>query len=157
MKYSIKQIVVLFFSGTLIGCSTASGPAGEVPSASEVRGSDCILDGTVRDYRVLDGSNLVVTDVRKQKYHMRLNRRSAGLDSGWGIGFTTQGSRICPRSSELVVNGGFEPDVINIASIRAIDNQEYQDLLVAFGRKTPTPVETTPDHDVQGADVEELD
>ena len=141
----------------MLGCSTASGPAGEQAAAVEARGSDCILDGTVRDYQVLDGSNLVLTDTRKQKYHMRLNRRAAGLDSGWGIGFTTQGSRICPHSSGLVVNGGFEPDVISISSIRAIDSQEYQDLLVAFGKKTPAPVQTAPDHDVQGADVEELD
>lgn len=115
------------------------------------------MDGTVRDYQVLDGSNLVVTDSRKQKYHMRLNRRAAGLGSGWGIGFTTTGSRICPLSSELVVSGGFEPDVIGISSIRAIDSQEYQDLLVGFGKKAPAPVETPPDYDVQGADVEELD
>ena len=41
--------------------------------------SDCISEGTIRNFQVLDESNLIVTAMGKRKYHLVLSRPAFGL------------------------------------------------------------------------------
>ncbi len=152
----MKQIVVLLTSCLFAGCASTGDPIAADYDEPEPRGTDCILEGTIRDYRVLDGSNLVVSTTRKQKYHMRLSYSAMALSSAWGLGFSSRTGQICP-GDEVVVKNGFDADAVRIYSIRAIDETEYGHLLVRHGKKAPEQVTTPPDEDVAGAEVEELD
>ncbi len=124
---------------------------------SESTGSDCIFEGTIRDYRVLDESNLLVTASAKRKYHIELTRRAFGLESSWHIGFTSPTSRICPGFSEVIVDEGFGPEAIRISKIWAIGPDEYEDLLIRYGKMEPEITQPPATQEVEGAEVEELD
>ncbi len=152
----LKQFIIAFISCGLSACAAAPDPTAADYEEPEPRGSDCIFEGSIRDYRALDDRNLVVTSTGKQKYHMRLSRNAFGLSSAWGIGFVTQTGQICP-GSDLVVTNGFDPEAVRIYSIRAIDEQEYENLLIRHGEKVPEKVKTPPAGDIDGAEVEELD
>ncbi len=157
-KIVIKQFVILFTSSILVACAgapdqLADGPGGDLPV-----GSDCIFEGTIRDYTVLDESNLIVTASARRKYHIELNRRAFGLRSSWHIGFTSPTSRICPGFSEVIVDdNAMGPEAIRIASIRALSPEEHEDLLIRFGKKQPEIVEAPATEEVESAEVEELD
>ena len=152
----MKQIVVMFISSLLVACASSTDPMALDHQEAEPRGTDCILEGTIRDYRVLDDSNLVVSTTRKQKYHLRLGYSAMGLSSAWGLGFSSRGAQICP-GDDIVVKNGFDADAIRIYSIRAIDEAEYEHLLVRHGKKVPEKMTAPPEEDVAGAEVEELD
>jgi len=112
---------------------------------------------SIRDYQVLDESNLIVTERAKRKYHIILSRRAFGLRSTWQIAFRSQSGRICSAFSDLIVDDGFRSEAIGIRSIRRLTPEEYDDLLVRFGKKEPDAKQTTAPEPVKGAEVEELD
>jgi hypothetical protein len=154
----IKQLIMLSLSSSLIACAGAA----KAPSSDDFEpssdGSDCIFEGTIRDYRVLDESNLLVTASGRKKYHIELNRPAYGLRSTWQIGFSSRGSsRICPGFSELIVDDSFGPEAIRIRSIRRLVPEEYEDLLIRYGKKKPEIEQTREPEEVEGAEVEELD
>ncbi len=120
-------------------------------------GPDCIFEGTIRDYRVLDESNLVVTASASRKYHIELSRRAYGLKSTWAIGFSSPGSRICAGFSDIVVDDSFGPEAIRINKIRRLSPDEYEDILIRFGKKEPEIEQPREPEEVKGAEVEELD
>lgn len=153
----IKQIFILLLSSVLVACAT---PGERDPMAeydAPRGGTDCIFEGTIRDYQVLDESNLVVAASAKRKYHIELSRRAFGLRSSWHIGFTSPTSRICPGFSEVIVDDSFGPEAIRIERIQALDPAAYEDLLIRFGKKEPEVTEDPAAEDVEGAEVEELD
>lgn len=159
-KAVINQSLILLFSSVLIACA-APGETPETAIDDGVSsGTDCIFEGTIRDYKVLDESNLVVTASARRKYHIELFRPAFGLRSSWHIGFTSPTSRICPGFSEVVVDDSFGPEAIRISRIRALSPEAYEDLLIRFGKKQPEVVENPANEDVEdvsGAEVEELD
>jgi len=156
-KYSRKQVLIGIISCVLAACAGTdeADPMADYDEAPS--GSDCIFEGTIRDYRVLDESNLVVTASAKRKYHIELLRRAYGLKSSWHIGFTSPTSRICPGFSDIVVDDSFGPEKIRIRSIRALSPEEYDDLLIRYGKKKPEIVEAPATDEVESAEVEELD
>ena len=157
MNSYIKQIFIVFTLCILAGCAASSDPVEDELYAEESRGTDCISQVTVRDYRVLDDSNLIVSEAARRKYHVVLSRRAMGLKSTWQIGFRSSAGRICPGFSDLVVDDGFRGDRIRIASIRRLTPEDEEDLLIRFG-KIESDVEHTPEPAaVDGAEVEELD
>ena len=153
----LKQIIMLSISSGLLACAGSSEPSlGDEPDAVTGR-PDCISTRTIRDYRVLDDGNLVVTANGNKKYHLTLSRRAVGLRSSWKIGFRSTSGRVCGRFDDIVVDDGFGPESIRIAAIRQLTPEEYDALLVRFGKKEPA-VETAPaTDDVESAEVEELD
>ena len=78
----------MLLSSTLLACATAPEDEFE-PAEYQSAGSDCISEGTIRNYKVLNDSNLVVTALAKRQYHIKLGRRAMGLQSAWSIGFTS--------------------------------------------------------------------
>jgi hypothetical protein len=152
-----KQLIILLSSSVLIACAGSGEPSlGDEPEAVAAS-SDCISTRTIRDYRVLDDANLVVTAQASRKYHVTLSRRAPGLRSSWKIGFRSVSGRVCGGFDDVLVDGGLGPERIRIASITQLAPEEYEALLVRFGKKEPA-IEPAPAHDeVESAEVEELD
>lgn len=152
-----KQLLILSFSCFLAACAATNQGRSGTDFDERPIGSDCIFEGTIRDYAVLDESNLLVTASARRKYHIELNRRAYGLKSSWHIGFTSPTSRICPGFSEVIVDDSLGLEAIRIASIRALSPEEYDDLLIRYGKKEPEIVEAPATEEVESAEVEELD
>ena len=156
-KYLLKPIVILVLSSIVSSCATSPKPPEELANEPAPRGNDCISQGSIRDYEVLDDGNLIVTSGVKRKYHVALMRRAFGLRSSWRIGFQTRSAQVCPGFSDLVFDDGTGLQSIQVSSIRALTPQEYDDLLVRFGKKQPEVKQAPAPEKVEGAEVEALD
>jgi len=159
MNYnSLKQLLIVISSSVLVACATHEESPDTAAYEGESRGRDCISQSTIRDYRVLDDSNLIVTASGRRKYHVTLTRRAFGLRSSWHIGFKSDIGRICDRSGELLVGDGMGmTDSIRVRSVRELDPDEVDDLLIRFGKKEPEFEQAPATEKVDGAEVEELD
>ncbi len=77
-KYLLKQYFIVLISCGLVACAASeNGSTSERFEGSE-SGSDCIFEGTIRDYRVLNDSNLLVSGSGTRKYHIELTRPAFG-------------------------------------------------------------------------------
>jgi len=153
----LKQIFIAVISSGLVACAGSAEPSlGDGPDTVSRR-SDCISTRTIRDYRVLDDANLVVTANGNNKYHLTLRRRAVGLRSSWKIAFRSTSGRVCGGFDDILVDDGFGPESIRIAAITQMTPEEYDALLVRFGKKEPAVEQTPATKDVESAEVEELD
>jgi len=153
----IKQYIIVVLSSSLLACTSPGDTVDEGKQVGEGRRSDCISSGTIRDYRVLDDANLIVTSSGSRKYHVALSRRATGLRSSWKIGFMSSSGQICADFDEVVVDDGLGPERIRISSIRQLTPDEHEDLLVRFAKKEPAIEQTPARQSVESAEVEELD
>ena len=156
-KYLLKYAFILLSSSFFASCATSPTPPEATAYEAPPKGNDCISQGSIRDYEVLDDGNLIVTGGVKRKYHVALMRRAFGLRSSWRIGFKTRSAQVCPGFSELVFDDGTGLQSIQVASIRALTPEEYDDLLVRFGKKEPEVKQAPEPEKVEGAEVEALD
>ncbi len=106
---------------------------------------------------MLDDSNLVIEASGRRSYHMTLSRRARGLSSSRGIAFDTTTSRVCARFSQIMFASQMDGDSIRIASIRELNKDELETLLIQYGKKKPEIEQTPVPNEVPGAEVEELD
>ena len=153
----IKQLLIGLSLCGLVACASTEQGASEGSAGGGSSGSDCISQGSIRDYTVLDNSNLLVTAGANRKYHVELSRSAHNLRSSNAIAFQSQSGRICDRFSDVVVNDGFGPERIRISYVRRLSAQDEEDLLIRFGKLEPEIEQTRPPNDVEGAEVEELD
>ena len=153
----LKQIVIAILSGTLTACASPSEPSLEGDSDVVSGRPDCISKRTIRDYRVLDDANLVVTANGNRKYHVSLHRRAVGLAASWKIGFRSTTGRVCGGFDDIIVDDGFGPEHVRIAGIRELTPEEYDALMVRFGKREPTNEPAPATESVESAEVEELD
>ncbi len=156
-KMFLKQLFIVFISSTLLACASAPESAREAETGAATRRSDCISTGTIRDYRVLDDAKLVVTASGNRKYHVWLSRRAVGLRSSWKIGFRSTSGRICGTFDDILVDDGFGREQIRIAGIRELTPEDYNELLVRFGKREPAVEPAPAEESVETAEVEELD
>ena len=154
---TVKQGLIVLLSCSLVACATSNEDVNEPEYGNETRGNDCISQMSIRDYQVLDESNLIVTERAKRKYHVILGRRAFGLKSTWHIAFRSHSGRICSGFSDLIVEDGMRRELIGIRSVKRLTPEEHDELLVRFGKKEPTTNQTTAPEPVKGAEVEELD
>ena len=157
IKILFKQHVIVITSCILVACAAGNETTRDDQYAVKNRGSDCISQGTIRDYAVLDDSNLIVTAVGRRKYHIILSHRAFGLRSNWQIGFMSPTGQICSAFSDILVDDGFRPERIRIASIRKLTPEDENELLIRFGKKEPEFTQAPATQEVEGAEVEELD
>ncbi|MEM9403586.1 MAG: DUF6491 family protein [Pseudomonadota bacterium] len=151
---NIKQIIILLISSILLGCA-ASETEDSLANLGSSGGSDCVSEGTIRSYKVLDESNLVITAMGGRQYHVALARRTNALKFTSRIGFSSSGSRLCGGFGFVVVNDVIGPDRIRINTIRRLSDEDYEDLLYRHEKSgKQQPPEPQP---VDGAEVEELD
>ena len=156
-KPVIFQSIIIIISSALVGCASSGDGYESAGDPVTQRGHDCISQSSIRDYQVLDDRNLIVTAGAKRKYHVELMRRADGLRSNWRIAFKSPMGHICSGSGDLVVRDGFDRlESIPIRSIRLLEPDEIDDLLVRFGKKVPEEQETPTQEDIKSAEVEEL-
>jgi hypothetical protein len=65
--------------------------------------------------------------------------------------------QVCGGFDDILVDDGFGPESIRIASITQLTPEEYEALLVRFGKKEPAIEPAPASDDVDTAEVEELD
>ena len=152
-----KQHITVIIACFLSSCVRQIEASSDADVGASSSRSNCILEGTIRDYRILDESNLLVTASGQRKYHFELSRPAFGLRSTRRIGISSSGSRICPGFSEIIVDDGMGPDSIRIDSIRRLNPTEHENILIRFGHKEPDLEHPREPVAVQGAEVEELD
>ena len=157
IKILLKQLLIILYLSILAACASSPEAPEGGSLADEPAGSDCISQGSVRDYKVLDDANLIVTASVRKKYHVVLSRKAMNLRSSRAIGFDATTSRICSKFSDLIVEGPFGPEKVRITSIRLLTPEDENDLLVRFGKKEPDYEKPRQSEDVEGAEVEELD
>ena len=153
----LKHIITLTISSLLLACASGNEPQNGAPYADKSGRSDCISQGSIRDYTVLDDANLIVSERPKRNYHVVLSRRAYGLRSSWKIGFISTTSRICAGFSEVLADDGFGPEKIRISSIRRLTPEDEEELLIRFGKIEPKNEQPRVPEDIDGAEVEELD
>ena len=153
----IKQIVILISLCSLVACASTDQGELEEPQAAESTGSDCISQGSIRDYTILDNANLIVTQGASRKFHVELSRQAHGFRSSSAIGFQSQTGRICERFSEILIDDGFSMEKIRISSIRRLSPESEEELLIRYGKIEPEFEQTRQPQKVEGAEVEELD
>lgn len=156
-KQHIKQFISITILSSLLGCATPGQDTIPDDSGSERRGTDCISRSAIRDYQVLDDSNLIVTAAARRKYHVVLGRGAVGLRSSWQIAFHSPTSQVCAGFGEIVVDDGFGPEGFRIASVRELTPEDEEELLIRFGKIEPKYKQPPRKQDVEGAEVEELD
>ncbi len=156
-KGILKQFVIISLSSVLLACAGTQETAEEADYRVASRGSDCISQTTIRDYRVLDDSNLIVSASARRKYHVVLSRRAFGLRSTWQIGFRSSTGQVCAGFSDLIVDDGLGPERIRIHTIRQLTPEDEEELLIRFGKKEPATVQAPAPQEVESAEVEELD
>ena len=156
-KYSLKQLVMLLISSNLLACAGSSGQPESGSLADEPVSTDCISQRSVRDYKVLDEANLIVTGGANRKYHVLLGQPARGLRSSWKVGFHSASGRICSNFSDLVVEGNFGAETYRITSVRRLTPEDENELLIRFGKKEPDYEKPRQTEEVDGAEVEALD
>ncbi len=152
-----KQLFIFVISSGLLACATTDEGSDEPVDGYQSSGADCISHRTIRDYRILDDANLIVTAMGNRKYHVVLSRRARGLRSSWQIGFATRTGRVCAGFSDIVIDDNIGPNKIRIASIRRLNPDAHEELLIRYGKKEPEFEVGPVPEDVEGAVVEELD
>ena len=158
LKRIIKQFVILVISSSLVACASSGDRYESAGDPVTTRGHDCISQSTIRDYQVLNDRNLIVTAGAKRKYHVQLSRQAFGLRSNWKIGFRSPTGRICSGMGDVVVDDSFgSKETIQISSIKEVEPDELNALLVQFGKKVPEVERAPAQEEVKRAEVEELD
>ena len=144
-------------SCVLVACAGSD----EVESGAATGGnsgrSNCISQSSIRDYRVLDEANLLVTEGASRRYHVQLSRRAYGLRSSRAIGFQTATSRVCAPFDDVVYESSFGTESVSIAAIQRLTPEQEEDLLIRFGIVKPEVEQPRVPEEVPGAEVEELD
>ena len=156
-KYNLKQLVILLISSNLLACAGSSGQPESGSLADEPVSTDCISQRSVRDYKVLDEANLIVTGGANRKYHVLLGRPARGLRSSWQVGFHSASGRICSSFSDLVIEDSIGAETYRITSVRRLTPEDENELLIRFGKKEPDYEKPRQTEEVDGAEVEALD
>jgi len=156
-KYKVIQSVMLLI---LCGCS-ATGDNEWATSETDVgldyRGSDCILIRTIRDYRPLDNSHMLINGPAKRTYFVTLFSPAFEMRGSMGLTFDSRDDQLCPFGGDAIKFGGLTHERVTIQSISRVTAEQEQEILFRFGlleraeKKPPEPVS------VKGAEVEELD
>ncbi len=157
----IKLVIIQWLMPLILcGCS-ASGDSEWAPSERDVgldyRGADCILIRTIRDYRPLDDSHMLISGPAKRTYFVTLFGPAFEMRGSLGLTFDSRDDQLCPFGGDAVKFGGLAHERVTIQSISRVTAEQEQEILFRFGlleraeKKPPEPVS------VKGAEVEELD
>jgi hypothetical protein len=105
--------------------------------------NDCFFAVSLSDWRPLDDENIILFAGRRNPYHAQLSRPAFNLRRGLEIGVYDRDGRVCPYGGDAIVIRGMMPDTIRISSMRRIELEELDQLLVSFGITEPADVEVT--------------
>jgi len=151
----VKQLIITVTSCCLIGCAGASEQLDPASDEDTSRRNDCIHEPSIRGYTVLDEQNLIIEASGSRAYHVVLRRRAHDLKRSHGIWFKATTSRVCAGFDSIEYDGSM--GINRIDAIRELTKEEEEHLLIRYGRKEPEIKHTPAPHEVEGAEVEELD
>lgn len=156
-KIVIFQLVMLLTSS---GCATNSEP-GERESAATAgmnfRGSDCILIRTIRDYRPLDNSHLLISGSGRRTYFVTLLGPVFEMRGSASLRFESRDDNLCPYGGDAIVFGHFSRGGTRVQAISRITAEQKEEILLRFGLVERTEQTAPEPGNVKGAEVEELD
>lgn len=155
-KIILKQRVIACISCVLLAsCATTEGDS-EPASDMNYRGSDCISIRTIRDYEPLDRQSLLMTAGGNRKYFVTLAGTSMELRSAFRLGFTSRDGWLCPYGGDRIVFEGISSVGMPIRAISRVNDEQVEELLIRYGKKSPPELQDPAPADIQGAEVEEL-
>ena len=157
MKKLCKQLVTVVFSCVLVAIAMADEKPRKPLDGLELRGSDCILIRTIRDYTPLDDSNLLIWGAAKRGYLVTLVRPAFGIRTSFRLGFSSRDDQLCPYGGDSIVFGNLASDSIRVKSISRVNKEQAEEIQNRFGKKEPTEQQAPAPAEVKGAEVEELD
>jgi len=157
MKMFLKQIFIATISSALCVIVVSADPNSPGRKDLDLRGSDCILIRTIRDYTPLDDRNLLIWGPAKRGYFVTLFRPAFGIRSSFRLGFSSRDDRLCPYGGDAIVFGGMADEKISIQSISRVSAEQADELLIRYGKREAPDKKAPEPADVQGAEVEELD
>ncbi len=155
-RYTFQIVALLIASGISLAACAQTGA--EKPAVDrDLRGSDCILIRTIRDYTPLDDRHLLVYGPGKRAYFVTLFRPAFGMRSTFTLGFSSRDDQLCPFGGDSIILDGIGHDDVGIRSISRISKEQVEELKIRYGKKKPPAPDATEPAEVQGAEVEELD
>lgn len=157
MKTFFKQLVRVSISCALVTIAVAGETPRKPLDGLDLRGSDCILIRTIRDYTPLDDSNLLIWGAAKRGYLVTLIRPAFGIRTSFRLGFSSRDDQLCPYGGDSIVFGDLASDVIRVQSISRVSKEQAEDIKIRFGKKEPKEQQAPAPAEVKGAEVEELD
>ncbi|MBT8084138.1 MAG: hypothetical protein HKN35_00420 [Woeseia sp.] len=157
MKKSIYQVITLLFASGLSFAAGAQNKAEKSLADLDLRGSDCILIRTIRDYTPLDDRNLLVSGPGRRAYLVTLVRPAFDLRSSFRLGFSSRDDQLCPFGGDALVFGGLGNEKIQVRSISRLSKEQAEELKTRYGKKKPADITPAEPDAIKGAEVEELD
>jgi Family of unknown function (DUF6491) len=137
---AIGAVLLTAASAALVSCATAPSE----PRAASSRADDCFFTRSLRDWRPLDNSNLLLFTTGRTPYLVELFRPAMGLSFNIMIGVYDRDGRVCPDGRDAIIVNGAIPDRIPIRSMRRLTDEELDEVYVRFGIRPPAVVETEP-------------
>ena len=154
-KYTYQLLAILIASALSSFAAAQDGPRKQLDDL-DLRGSDCILIRTIRDYTPLDDRNLLVWGPGKRGYFVTLIRPAFGMRSSFRLGFSSRDDQLCPFGGDAIVFGDGPHEQVRVRSISRVDKEQAEELMIRFGKKEPAENPTPDPARVEGAEVEEL-
>ncbi|MGB5352209.1 MAG: DUF6491 family protein [Woeseia sp.] len=157
MKQSIYHIFTISIVCMLSLAACAQAEPKKFADEPELRGSDCILIRTIRDYTPLDDRTLLIWGPAKRGYLVKLSRPAFGIRSSFGLGFSSRDDQLCPYGGDSIVFGTMGDDEVSVQSISRVSKEQAEELKIRYGKKGPAENTPAAPDAVKGAEVEELD
>jgi len=134
-SYGLIVILLLFING----CASQSDTNELEDDIKLSNRSSCFNTMDIRDYRVLDRSNLIVYGRPKSRsYHLKIsppNLDESGLDM---ISFKSWSGRVCGfAGDELIIPDSLFEQRYSIVSVTQLDEAGHYNLMVQYGKAEP--------------------
>jgi hypothetical protein len=91
-----------------------------------------------------------------RKYFVTLAGTSMELRSAFRLGFTSRDGWLCPYGGDRIVFEGISSVGMPIRAISRVNDEQVEELLIRYGKKSPPELQDPAPADIQGAEVEEL-
>ena len=158
IECSIKQLFIVLLSSGMIACAGHGEPPKKGVSEGADDVTDCISVASVRDYRILDDANLIVSAHQQRHYQLLLVRPARSLRHADRLSFVGRGGRICSGSGQLIIRNGVMVESVRVDSVFRISESGIASLMERRSGKAEAVRQTkAPASDTTGAEVEELD
>jgi len=133
--YGLMVLLLLFING----CASQSDTNNLEDDIKLSNRSSCFNTMDIRDYRVLDRSNLIVYGRPKSRsYHLKIsppNLDEIGLDM---ISFKSWSGRVCGfAGDELIIPDNIFQQSYSIISVTQLDEAAHYNLMVQYGKAEP--------------------
>ena len=149
------MVIGVYSCSLLIACASTEVDS-ELGTDINYQGSDCISIRTIRDYEPLDRQSLLMKAGGNRTYFVTLAGSSMELRSAFRLGFSSRDSWLCPYGGDRIVFEGISSVGMPIRAISRVTDEQVEELLIRYGKKTPPELQDPAPADIKGAEVEEL-